>query len=123
MGFRNYLSDNTPPGDCSLIRPLTSSVASTVSSPSHQHQIGISWKRGQFEYMINQILAPKKCNLYVFYFRAPLPIVLFTLYQNNSTEGIMRHFESLVKILLENMTMPKSWKMPVSNIFPRNIIL
>ena len=51
------------------------------------------------------------CFFYIF--RSPLPIVLFTLYQKNSSDGILRHFESLVKVLLEGKIISLPWQMPV----------
>ena len=42
-----------------------------------------------------------------------MPIVLFTLYQRDTSEGILRHFESVIKTLLDNKTLLSVWKMPV----------
>ncbi|XP_023221251.1 uncharacterized protein LOC111623001 [Centruroides sculpturatus] len=41
-----------------------------------------------------------------------LPVVLLTLAQRDSTEGICRHFQSLVRILLEKPSLPGLWKLP-----------
>ena len=43
-----------------------------------------------------------------------MPVVLFTLYEENTIEGIKRHFDSLVKILFGEKSLIKVWKMPVS---------
>lgn len=45
-----------------------------------------------------------------------MPIVLFTLYQRDTSEGILKHFESVIKILLDNKTLLSVWKMPVRSI-------
>ncbi len=47
------------------------------------------------------------------HFRSSMPIVLFTLYQRDTQEGILRHFESVIKTLLDNKTLLSVWKMPV----------
>uniref|UniRef100_T1J5B2 Uncharacterized protein n=1 Tax=Strigamia maritima TaxID=126957 RepID=T1J5B2_STRMM len=45
--------------------------------------------------------------------RNSLPIVLLTLYQQDTTEGLKRHFESLVRILLKKTTLLSIWKLPL----------
>ena len=51
------------------------------------------------------------CSLFLS--RPSLPIAVFTLYQRETSEGVLRHFESLIKVLLDTKTLLSVWKMPV----------
>ena len=44
-----------------------------------------------------------------------MPVVMFTLYQRDTTEGLARHFHSLVHVLLDHKALLTVWKMPVSS--------
>ncbi|GIY69546.1 uncharacterized protein CDAR_465561 [Caerostris darwini] len=45
--------------------------------------------------------------------RSSLPVVMLTLYQRDTTEGICRHFQSLIRTLVEHKVTPDFWKLPI----------
>ncbi|KAF8796459.1 hypothetical protein HNY73_000830 [Argiope bruennichi] len=45
--------------------------------------------------------------------RSSLPVVMLTLYQRDTTEGVCRHFQSLIRTLIEHKVTPDFWKLPV----------
>ena len=44
-----------------------------------------------------------------------MPIVMLTLYETNTTEGIVKHFESIAKIIYDTRNPNPAHKLPVSD--------
>ena len=53
-------------------------------------------------------------NIWSLLLRTVMPVALFTLYQRDSSEGIIKHFSSLIKVVLDSKSLITVWKMPVS---------
>ncbi|GFR22720.1 uncharacterized protein TNCT_351411 [Trichonephila clavata] len=45
--------------------------------------------------------------------RSSLPVVMLTLYQRDTTEGVCRHFQSLIRTLIEHKVTHDFWKLPL----------
>ncbi|XP_035204800.1 uncharacterized protein LOC118179744 isoform X2 [Stegodyphus dumicola] len=45
--------------------------------------------------------------------KSSLPVVMLTLYQRDTTEGICRHFQSLIRTLVEHKVTQDFWKLPL----------